>query len=52
MFKKYYTLEYNSTTKTWCVFRNVESQYGCSFMSIYESKYKDLCKKKFKEVVK
>ena len=48
--KTYYTLEYNRTTKTWCVFRNAESDSGFSFVSIYESNNKKLCEKKYKEI--
>lgn len=31
-----YTLEYNPTTKTWCVFKNIIKEHSFNFYVIYE----------------
>ena len=47
-----YTLEYNPTTKTWCVFKNIIKEHGFNFYAIYEdSRYKK-AKEKYREVSK
>ena len=39
-----YKIEYNSTTKTWNVFKYVEGNNSINFYSIYESNNKKECK--------
>lgn len=45
-----YNLEYNKTTKTWCVFKNIESYHSYNFYAIYEDTDKKRCMEKLKEV--
>lgn len=42
--KVYYTLEFNNTTKTWVIFKNVESESGFSFTGVFENADKKVCK--------
>lgn len=44
-----YTLEYNSTNKTWVVWKNIESDHSFNFYSIFESKDKKECIKYMEE---
>jgi hypothetical protein len=39
-----YEIQYNSTTKTWNVFKYIRSKYSLGFYSIYESDSKKECK--------
>ena len=32
-----YTIEYNSTTKTWCLFKNISSDRSFNFYALAES---------------
>ena len=41
-----YTIEYNSTTKTWCLFKNISSDRSFNFYTIAESN----SKKEIKEI--
>lgn len=39
-----YKVEYNSTTKTWNVFKYIESERSFNFYSVFESTSKKECK--------
>lgn len=45
-----YTLEFNNTTKTWCVFKNIETHHSYNFYAIFEDRDFKKCKQKIKEV--
>ena len=46
----FYRIEYNTTTKTWNLFKFIQRQYSINFYSIYESVNKKDCMEKLKEV--
>lgn len=48
--KKYYKVEYNHTTKTWCLNKYIESDQAINFYTIYETPEKKLCMEKYKEM--
>lgn len=50
--KIYYSIDYNSTKKTWCVFKHIESKHSFNFYGIYEDVSKKKCIDKLKEVIK
>lgn len=39
-----YKVEYNPTTKTWNVFKYIESEHSFNFYSVFESESKKECK--------
>ena len=45
-----YTIEYNSNTKTWCLFKNIKTPQGFNFYTILESQIKQECIDKLEEV--
>ena len=45
-----YTLEYNVNTKTWCIFKNIESYHSFNFYAIYEDRDYKKCKEKLEEL--
>lgn len=45
-----YTIEYNSNTKTWVLWKNITTDYGCNIIAVYESREKKECKNKLKEL--
>ena len=45
-----YTIEYNSNTKTWCLFKNIKTSQGFNFYTILESQIKQECIDKLDEV--
>ena len=47
-----YKIEFNPTTKTWCIFKHIESEHSYNFYSIYEDVSKKKCIDKLKEVLK
>lgn len=48
--KVYYDIKYNPTTRTWCLFKNIETEYGFNFYCIFESNNIQNCKNKLNEV--
>jgi len=44
-----YTLEYNSTNKTWVVWKNLESEHSYNFYKVYEGSKKE-CQERLKEI--
>lgn len=52
MCKITYTIKYNSTRKTWCIFKNIESEHSYNFYGIYEDADKKKCIDKLKVVLK
>lgn len=47
-----YSIEYNTTTKTWVVWKNIESDYSFNFYSVFESASKKECQNKLSEINK
>ena len=47
-----YSIEYNSTTKIWVVWKNIENDYSFNSYSVFESTDKKECKNKLNEINK
>ena len=52
MSKTNYSIEYNPASKTWCLYKNLESSQSLNFYPIVQSEKKDDCAKKLAEIKK
>ena len=52
MSKTNYSIEYNSASKTWCLYKNIEGNHSYNFYPIIQSVDKKDCQKKLEEINK
>ena len=45
-----YTIEYNSNTKTWVLWKNITTDYVFNSINVFESKEKSECKKELEKI--
>lgn len=50
--KTVYSVEYNPVSKTWCLYKNLESSQSLNFYPIVQSEKKQDCIKKLEEIKK
>jgi len=52
MQNKTYVINFNPTTQTWCLFKQLESEHSYNFYPIWESTNKKECQEKLKNITK
>ena len=52
MKKIYYSIEFNTSNKMWCLFKNIEGEQSYNFYQIVESDRKIDCIQKLEEINK